>query len=337
MKAAFFGGEERIEVREIEKPAPGDGQVLVKVLSCGICGADIHGHLGPAHDFHRGGHEMIGTVEAAGKGVTALKVGDTVACITSLPCGACPECARDDMPHCSRIRYAATPGFSEWVCKESEFFIKCDGLSVEEGGLVEPLTVSMDLLTDIELRFGGSVAVLGAGPIGIMALRLCKLRGAGRVYAGDVSDAAARLRAARECGADEVIEVDKENLAQRVRQSSHGGVEAVIITTKPSAVMADAVAIAARGATIAYVGVERGQSVALTFDVNRFHYQKLTLRGSDHNPNGRLFPQSIELVRSKAIDARKIVTHRFPLSDIKHAFDEVVHNKREVVKAVVTP
>ena len=68
---------------------------------------------------------------------------------------------------------------------------------------------------------------------------------------------------------------------------------------------------------------------------NQFHYRKLTFRGSDHNPNGRLFPQSVELLRTKAIDASKIVTHRFPLSDIKHAFDQVVHNKREVVKAIV--
>lgn len=337
MKAAFFGGAERIEVREVEKPTPGDDQVLVKVSACGICGADIHAHLGPEHDFHRGGHELVGVVEQVGNNVTTFKRGDFVAGITSLPCGACAECLRDDIPHCSQVRYAAVPGFSEWVCKEAEFFINCEGLSADEGALVEPLTVSIDLLSDIQLRFGGSVAVLGAGPIGVMALRLCKLRGAGMIYACDMSTATARLNAARECGADQEIAVDKENVAEHIRKTSPGGVDGIIITARPSDVVAQAVAIAARGATIAFVGVERDNPVTLKFDVNRFHYRKLTFRGSDHNPNGRLFPQSVDLLRTKAIDASKIVTHRFPLSDIKHGFDEVVHNKREVVKAVVTP
>ena len=337
MKTAFFGGAERIEVREIEKPTPGDDQVLVKVSACAICGSDMLGHLGPERDFHRGGHELGGVVEEVGRNVTAFTPGDVVAGITSLRCGVCPECSRGDIPHCSRPRYAGHPGFSEYVCGQVECFIKCNGLSSDEVALAEPLTVSIDLLNDVELRFGGSVAILGAGPIGLMALRLCKLRGAGRIYAVDVSTATARLDTARELCADEVIEADTEDVEERVCASCFGGVDGIIITAKPSQVMPDAVAIAAKGATIAFCGVERGAPIALTFDVNQFHYRKLTLHGSDHNPNGRLFPQAVDLLRTKAIDADKIVTHRFPLADIAHAFDQVAHNKREVVKAVVIP
>ena len=84
-------------------------------------------------------------------------------------------------------------------------------------------------------------------------------------------------------------------------------------------------------------GVERDRRAALEFDVNRFHYHKLTLQGSDHNPNGRLFPQAVDLLQTKAIDAAKLVTHRVPLADIEQAFEQVAHNKREVVKAVVVP
>ena len=337
MKAAFFGGAERIEVREIEKPAPNDDQLLVKVSACAICGSDLLGHLGPEHDFHRGGHELGGVVEEVGQNVTAFQTGDVVAGITSLPCRVCPECLRGDEAHCSHVRGPGAPGFSEYVCSEADFFIKCDGLSPAEIALAEPLTVSIDLLNDVELRFGGSVAVIGVGAIGAMALRLCKLRGAGRIYAVDVSSAAGRLAVAQRLGADEVIEADTEDVGERVRVSCPGGVDSIIITAKPTQVMSDAVAIAATGATLAFCGSERGSPSTLTLDINRFHYGKLTLRGSNHNPNGRLFPQAVELLRTKTIDASMIVTHRFPLADIKHAFNEVVYNKREVLRAIVIP
>ena len=337
MKAAFFGGAERVEIREIDKPVPGDDQVLVKVTACAICGSDILHHLGPERDFHREGHEIAGLVDAVGKDVTSLKPGDPVAGITSLRCGKCEACRRADIPRCTGVRYGAGGGFAEWVCKEAEFFIKCEGMTPDEIALAEPLTVSIDLLNDVDLRLGDSFALIGAGPIGLMALRLCRLRGAGRIYACDLSATTARLDAARECGADEVIEVDTEDVAARIHKSCPGGVDSIIVTAKPSQVMPQVVAIAARGATIAFVGVESGSPTTLTFDVNLFHYRKLTLRGSDHNPNGRFFPQAVELLRSKAIDAAKIVTHRFPLDDIEHAFDQVAHNKREVVKAIVAP
>jgi threonine dehydrogenase-like Zn-dependent dehydrogenase len=203
LKAAFFRLPGEVELREVDDPRPQAGQVLVRILASGICGSDdyayrtgkgLEGHRQTA--WHRRGHEYAGVVVEVGPGVEGLRRGDMVSGIGSLPCRTCAACRRGAPALCARPRWCGGEGFSEYLCKEAEWFYPIPALSAEQGALMEPLTVAMDMVNDAAVRTDGKVLILGAGPIGLMAVRLCRCAGAGRVYVSHPSHSQARLAAA---------------------------------------------------------------------------------------------------------------------------------------------
>jgi threonine dehydrogenase-like Zn-dependent dehydrogenase len=333
MKAAFFRLPRKVQVRELPLPKPGPGEVLVRVARCGVCGSDVAAFRSERSPWHRRGHEFSGIVEQAGPGCS-LRPGSLVAGIGSIPCGKCRNC-RDGSPRlCEAPLGCGHDAFAEFVCKPQQFFFPCPSLTPDEASLLEPLTVAMELVADADVGPGSTACVIGAGPIGLMALSLCRAVGASRVYVSHPSAGIARRRAARKLGAARIISPDKQNLASTLLSLDPDGIGHVLVTAKPSDVIADAVRFAAMGATIAFVGMEWKPSAALRFDVDRFHFRKLRLVGSNHNPCGPLYPRAAELLRTRQVDAAAVISHHFPLARIEQALQKA-DSRAAVVKIIV--
>jgi len=166
-----------------------------------------------------------------------------------------------------------------------------------------------------------------------MALALARHAGAERVYATHPSTGTARIAAARAVGAEAVFHPDTEEVAASLREREPRGVDIVLATAPLSKTIEQAIEIARIGATIAFVGME-WQPVSLAFNVDWFHFHKLRLIGSNHNPCSRLYPEAVRLVREKVIDAGLLVSHAFPLSEIGRAFDQA-RDRAAAVKIMV--
>jgi len=332
MLAAFFKTPGVVELREVERPEPRNGEVLVRVTAAGICGSDVAFFRSKQRDWHRRGHEFAGVVEKVGEGVQRLKRGDLVAGVGSVPCGECSGCARGEPQLCSNVRAAGVGAFAEYVCNGEEFFFKIDGLTGEEGALIEPLTVAMQMVRDAGVGFGSKTLLMGAGPIGLMALNICKASGA-RAYVSHPTSSRARLEAARGMGADAVFSPNE--LTQRLLEREPEGVDSAMVTIPPSIGIAQAASVLRVGGTIALIGMEFEPEANLRLDIDRFHFRKLRLIGSNHNPCAPLYPEAARLLREGIVNVEKIVSHRFPLFWIKEAFEFATERRDEVIKVMI--
>ena len=343
MKAAFFKMPGQVELREVDGLQPEAGQALVRVLASGICGSDDYVYRtgkelgGMARDaWHRRGHEFAGRVVATGAGAETHRVGDVVAGIGSLPCGTCAACTRGAPAYCTASLWCGGDGFSEYLCKGEEWFHPIPGLTTEQGALIEPLTVAMEMVNDAGVTPDSKVLILGAGPIGLMAISVCRQAGASRVYVSHPSHSRARLDAAAALGSDRVFLSDKDDIAASLRHEHPEGLEAVLVTVRPSVALPLAAAVCGLGGRISFVGMANAATDTITLDIDSFHFRKLSLVGSNHNPCSRLYPGAVELLRGGTVDADAIITHRFPLAQIAEAFAFTAAERGKVVKVMIT-
>ncbi len=336
MKAAFFKLPSEVTLRELPLPEPKAGEVLIRVLACGICGTDADAFRAHHADWHRRGHEAAGEVIAVGEGVTKFKPGDLVAIFGSIPCNQCSACKRGEPRYCAQPRGFGGDAFAQFLCKPSEFLFPIPEFTPEEGALMEPLTVAIDLVRDGNVRLGSKVLIIGAGPIGLMALRLCREAGASKIYVSQPSTSTTRCQLALEWGADLILHPDKEDIAERMKRLEPDGIDSVLVTIKPSVGIPQAAQVCAVGGTIAFVGMEWKPEASISLDIDRFHFRKVRLVGSNHNPCSLLYPQAADFLARKVIDAQKLVTHRFTLDEIGEAFHLVTQRRSEVGKVIIT-
>jgi L-iditol 2-dehydrogenase len=331
--AAFFKTPGQVELRAIPKPTPGPGEVLVRITAAGICGSDVAAWRSSRHDWHRRGHEYAGVVEAVGDGVQGLRPGQAVAGYGSLPCGQCAHCRQGKPKFCLAPRSSGGGAFAEYLCTPAEFWFPLDDLSTEEGALLEPLTVALEMVRDGQVALGQRVLLLGAGPIGLMALAICKAMGA-VVYVVHPATSRRRWTLAEQWGADALLDARTPDLAQRVRSLAPDGVDAVLITITPSEGLGLAAACATRGAVLSLVGMQWGPA-HFDFEIDRFHFANLRLVGSNHNPCSLYYQEAAALLRRRIIPADALISHRFPLSAIATAFRTASEQRGEVAKVMI--
>lgn len=333
MLAAFFKTPGQVELREVEKPRPGPGEVLVRITAAGICGSDVAAWREIEQDWHRRGHEFAGVVEEVGEGVGGLAEGDVVAGIGSLPCGECLHCRRGVPKFCLRPRGSGGGAFAEYLCLPARYWYPLQGLSAEDGALMEPLTVALEMVRDGAVVLGSRVLLLGAGPIGLMALAICKSAGAW-VAVVHPRTSARRWQIAEAWGADAMIDAGDEDIPGRVRELAPDGVDAALITIKPSVGIDLAAACCTRGGVLSLIGMQWGRA-QFDVDIDRFHFANLRLVGSNHNPCGLYYAQAAELLRRNVVRSGELVTHRFALPDIAEAFATVAERRAEVGKVMI--
>lgn len=182
MKVTILSNVYKINVIEIEKPKIKENEVLIRVKSSGICGSDLHAYRGH-HPFRKPpvilGHEVSGVVEELGKAVDNIKVGDRVTVEPQLGCGECVYCLEGKYNLCINRR---APGIGSWMGSFSEYFVPPykvvyklpDTVNYDRGALIEPLAVGVHAVRNANIQLGDTIAILGAGTIGLMNLVVSK-------------------------------------------------------------------------------------------------------------------------------------------------------------------
>jgi L-iditol 2-dehydrogenase len=336
MKVVFVKVPFQVEIRDLPLREPEPQEVLVRVRACGICGTDIHIARKCAEDWSTIGHEIAGEVERVGTEVTRLKPGDKVVVENCTFCGVCANCKNGDVERCSSwLTLDDQPGAAEYITIRERSLHAFDDMPFEHAVLAEPLGVALDVTKLAEIPLNSTVCVMGPGPIGLMAVRIAKLKGAKKVILVGNSHSARRLQVARETGADDIVHADKTDIGKWFEKHCPEGVDRVIVTSPPKTLL-DAVKVAKFGAIITYIGIDFGGEELVTFNVNDVHFKRLQIRASHAVPN-LMFPIALDLLKSRVVDAEKLVSHVFALEDAGEALRCAALDKANAVKVVLRP
>lgn len=231
-----------IRCEQIDTPKPAPGEVLVKVKYTGICGSDVPRVNGNACHYYPNvlGHEFSGTIVELGEGVTNRRVGDRVAGIPLVPCMECPDCRRGNYSLCKHYSFIGSRrfgSFAEFVAlPAANTFVLSDSITFAQGALFEPSTVALHGLRCADFIPGKTVAIIGAGTIGILTLQWCKIYGAKQVVM--LNRSISKLENARKLGADAVISTADEDWLQQAMALTNGQGYDFVFETAGSAVTA---------------------------------------------------------------------------------------------------
>ena len=344
MRAAVLYGPDdlRLEHRPVPEAVP--GSVVLRVDSCAICGSDLRilKFGNPRIDRPRIiGHEVAGTVVGLGQGTDKFKIGDRVSVGADIPCGECDHCIGGRANNCDvnlAIGYQFDGGFAEYLRLEPVVVafgpVKKYGaaLSSAEAALAEPLGCCINGYERVFMEKGASVAVFGAGPIGIMLISLAKaVYSAKKVVA--IEPQHERRAAALRYGADLVIDPVAEDAVARALDFTDGAGLDRIFTACPTVDAHEPAVkmVAKRGFVNLFGGVPRG-SAPIRVDSNWLHYREACLTGS-HGATPAHHAQALELIEQGVIDARGFITHELPLSRIAEGFG--VAGSGAAVKVVI--
>jgi threonine dehydrogenase-like Zn-dependent dehydrogenase len=309
-----FKKNEQIQLRDTELPAPGPGQIRLKIDACGICGTDIHGR---DDEFGKFGHEIAGTILETGEGVDYLEPGQKVVLDSATPCGRCSMCRNRRPELCTDIQsffYMDQFGFAEEMNAPAVSAIPYSGIPPETASLQEPLGVAIDLCKTADIKSDTNVLVLGQGPIGLMAACVSRHMGADRVFVSEFGSKTARKELAESLEIDGFI--DAENT--RIEDYDYGCPVDRILVTSPPPTLENAVKTAAKGGIIGFIGIGYGDASCCRFDANYFHFNKLELRSSFASP-ALYGPLALTYLYDGVVPGEKLISHRFPLSRIEQA------------------
>ncbi len=333
MRVAALYGKHDIRVEDWATPHPGPGQLLVKVALCGICGTELkywHGHnidwQGNPIKYPRVfGHEYSGTVAEVGAGVKNFKAGDRVTVAPYISCGKCFYCHTGVENFCTDKTVNANLNNGAWaeymLVTDGTVYAIPDNMSFEVASLSEPLSCCLHSMDRAKIQPGSSVAIVGAGPIGLMLIALAKRGGASLVIVSE--PAPARRQVAFEMGADLVVNPLEQDLVEAVRAVTRGwGVDYSFEAVGKSAAARQAIDIARNAGTIVIMGVALpdDQMIVTPFEL---HIRELTLLGAVSRSYA--YDRTVRML--SALDLKPLFTHTFPLEEIATAITYCVDGR----------
>ena len=338
MKRVMFYEPKDIRVEKAEIPIPSDGEVVIKNNVTLTCGTDVKTYMrGYRYEppFTMG-HEAAGVVHAVGKNVSGFKVGDRVVAHNSAPCNHCYFCKNGLHSLCENLiqNQFANGAYAEYqlipkeIVTQNMFHIP-ETMSDKQAALLEPFACAVYGTDNVPIQLGDTVCVNGCGPIGLMFIRLCYLRGA-RVIACDMSDV--RLELAKKLGATNVINVSNiDNQAEAVRALTENrrGVDSVIEAAGLPEVWEISINMVRQGGfVLCFGGTKQGLTVAI--DTTLLHYSQITLKGVFHTTPKHVH-EAFELLKMGAIDADDFVQNEYLIEDtekaiVEHASGAVIKN-----------
>ena len=337
MKSAILKAPGRIEIEETVTPDPGPDEILIRVRAAGICGSDIHAYDG-LHPRRQPpvvlGHEFAGDVAAVGTQVETYQPGDRVTVLPHKVCGTCGPCRRGWTNMCDSKRLLGStswPGaFAEFVVVPEDTVYPLDpAMRYIHGALVEPLAVGVHAVRQGKVTLGDRVAVLGAGPIGMLSLLCARGVGAAEVIAADLYDF--NLAAARRFGADCIVNTTRENLVSKVTaQYGQNAVDVVIIAAGVPELLDQAFEIVRKKGKIIIVAIF---NIPVTIDIekSRLKEQSIIASSTYLHPD---YLDALGLLRSKSKVMESIITHRVPLERIDETIQMIKHRTEDVLKAI---
>ena len=344
LKAAFFLGPEKIEIREVEVPRVEEGEVLIKVAACAICGTDVrifhHGHP-HVHPPQTTGHEIAGEIVEVGKGVEGYKVGDKVSIITVISCGRCSYCRRGLQNLCPEQKYIGYDypgGFAEFLkipregVEGGNLLVLPPDADLLEASLVEPLSCVVNGQSYLHIGFGENVLVIGAGPIGCMHVELARSQGAGKIILADISQE--RLKLSQVVEADEYINSQEEDLSKKIMELTDNlGADVIIVAASSGSAQEQALEMIAPQGRISFFGGLPRENPTIKFNSNVIHYKEVGVFGVFAS-HASQYEQAAKLIYSKRVRAKRLITHVLSLEELVEGINLV--RQGVALKAVVS-
>ncbi|HVA90401.1 MAG TPA: alcohol dehydrogenase catalytic domain-containing protein [Chloroflexota bacterium] len=344
MLAARFEGPDDLRIGDFPDPIPGVGEVLVRVGAVGICATDLEVYHGALSYFTSGmarypiipGHEWAGEVVALGEDTRGFAVGDQVTGECGMGCRACRVCLEGRYQLCpDRVETGILNrdgAFAELLAFPAVFLHRIDPpLPMVEACLIEPSAVANHAVHRVGVTPRDTVAVLGAGPIGLLTAQMARIHGAGAVVLLDTRPH--RLALGRELGFSHSLDAADSGTVSAVRALTFGGPTVIIDATGNPAALDLAAALAAPSARIAAVGVCGGQRPAL--DLDSLVTRELSLIGCLGSPHA--WPNTIAMLQDGRLRTKPLVSHVLPLTRLREAFSLIEKQTPGVVKIVVQP
>ena len=340
MKALRWHGKQDLRYEDVPEPSPGPGQVKVKVRFTGICATDMH-------EYQNGpilisvpslilGHEFSGDVVQVGEGVSKLKSGDRVGADGYWSCGKCFYCQRNMRNLCNQGAFTGVLGDCEGsmaeyiVVPEDTLYKLTDNISYEVGALIEPLAVGFHAVKQGKLMVGDTVAILGAGPIGICTLIAAKVAGASKIFVSEISKT--RGEKALAMGATEIINPKEIDPVKKIHELTNGsGVDIAIDCIGLPFSGPQALDIVRKAGTAVIVGISSTPS-EFTF-MNIWATEKIIV-GSQGYAREASFV--VDLLSRNAIDTSGLITAKVALKDgVEKGFEELIRNPDKHVKILL--
>ncbi len=336
MKAVFSKEKGKVVVEEISVPEIRDGELLVKMMACGICGSDVEKVFG---DYGMGskriGHEISG--EIAKSKNKEFSVGQRVFVRQRVPCYKCHYCELGDHTVCDLFQKTNVEpcGLAEYFAV-SETHVANGGVtlipenvSFEEAAVAEPLSCCIRGIEKTNLQKGNSVVIIGAGPVGIMNALVLKNKGIEKILLVDINEP--RLEFAGKYG--RTINSTKEDLEDTVKKETGIGADLVVIAVSNMKVFDQALKIVRKGGKILLFGVPPKNS-EIRLDANYLFSNQISIITSVYSVKKEV-EAALNLISAGKVDVKQLITHRFAIQDSQRAF-ELAHKAENAMKIVIT-
>jgi len=327
MKAAMVKNNSNIEIKNIEKPPVGPGDILVKMRACGICGSDVEKVFGKyGQPSMRLGHEPAGIITQIGSEISNFSVGDRVFTHHHVACYSddCHECSHGNETMCKKYYesnlepcgLADEYVVPEWNVKHGGVLNIPDSMSFEEAAMIEPLACCIRAWSKFTHKKNDSVAILGVGPTGIMHALLAKLYGFGKVFCLDLNEF--RLDFAKKFDTITINSGNTNALEQIKSETTNQGVDVVIVATSSLNALKDAINFVRKGGIIVMFGVpSKGAKVEL--DMSEVYSKGITIVNS-YAASDFDTKDALEKILSIQINVSQLITHKYNLQECQQAF-----------------
>jgi len=342
MKALLLSEYKHLQLAELPDPAPGPGEVLVRVAACGICGSDVHGYDGSSGRRIPPivmGHEAAGTIAALGDGVNDFAVGDRVTFDSTVYCGACSNCRRGDVNLCdyrqvlgvSCADYRRAGAFAEYIVVPARILYRLpDSLSFAEAAMLEAVSVALHGVSLAEISSNTTALVLGAGMIGLLTLQALRAAGCSRIFVADLDGT--RLKLAREAGATAVLNSEKDIVPEILQRTGGAGVDVAMEAVGRNETVKASIECVRKGGTVVLVG---NISPEVTLPLQKVVTRQIRLQGSCGSAGE--YPQAIQYLTSGAIQVKPLISATAPLEDGPRWFERLYAREPNLMKVILTP
>jgi L-iditol 2-dehydrogenase len=342
MKAMQLTGIRKMEMVDVPDPEiRNDNDVLIKMLSIGVCGSDIHyyvsGKIGRQtveYPFTVG-HEGAGRVVETGRAVTHVKPGDRVAVEPAMPCWECDQCKAGRHHTCRKLRFLGCPKqaqgcLSECIVMPETSCIKIsDNVSMVEAALSEPLAIGVYAVKQSIPMTGAKIGVLGAGPIGFSVFMPALSMGAPKAYVTDKIDA--RLELAQRAGASWTGNPDTSDIVSGILSAEPLGLDAVFDCCGDQEALDQAIEILKPGGKLMIIGIPEFDR--FSFPVDKLRHKEICIQNVRRQCD--CVQSALEMIEKKDFDVNVMATHHFGFDETKEAFDRVADYKDGVLKAMI--
>jgi L-iditol 2-dehydrogenase len=341
MRVSRLHGIRDLRIEREPRPIPGPGEVLLQVAAVGVCGSDVHyyleGRIGDqvVVDPIIMGHEFSAWVAGLGAGVEGLELEQLVSVEPGISCGECEPCQHGHPNLCPHVIFCGTPPvdgvFAEYTVMPAEnCFPLPEGMGAVEGAMFEPLGIAIHTVDLAHLKPGQTVAVLGAGPIGLLTAAVAQAAGATRIY---MTEPLAYRRAfALEYVADAVLNPEETDVVAEILRLTGGrGVDVAFEAAGAPETPQQSAAVTRIGGTVVLAGISADDMITMQGSTMRKKGLTIKLvRRAKHT-----YPRAMRLVEAGVVDVKPLATHHLPLARIAEAFDLVAGYEDGVLRAII--